>query len=333
MSPNSFRSASAFKFIRSAAVCMSSLFVMTMGAAAYGQDYPNRTIRMIAPSAGSNSDLSARLIAQGLSGSLGQQVIVDNRSGSVTIPGELAAKATADGYTLIFIASSLWLLPFMQDNVPFDPVRDFAPITAAGSAPGILVVHPSLGVKSVRELIALAKAKPGSLNYANPTTGSTMHIAAEVLKTMASVNIVSVPYKGAAPALNALLGNEVPMLFALAGPVAPHLKSGRLLALAVSSAQPSALAPGIPTIAASGLPGFEVVLSQGMFAPAKTPAAIIQRLNQETARVMSRPDVKEKFLNAGTELFSSTPEEFAATIKSEMGLLGKAIKDAGIRAE
>jgi tripartite-type tricarboxylate transporter receptor subunit TctC len=333
MSPKFFDASFRCAILRRAMTVISMLAAISISVAASAQAYPNKTIRIIANSAGSNGDLSARVIAQQLAVALGQPLIVDNHGGSIAIPGDLASKAAPDGYTLFFAPSGMWLLPFMQDNLPYDPVRDFAPVTLAGSAPGILVVQPSLGAKTIKEIIALAKAKPGALNFGNPTTGSTMHIAAELLKTMAGVNIVTVPYKGAAPTLVALLGDQIQLLFALAGPVAPHLKAGRLIAVAVSSPEPTVLAPGIPTISAAGLPGFNVVLTQGLFAPAKTPAAIVQRLNQETVRVLNRPDVKEKFLSTGTDISFSTPEEFAATIKSEMSVLGKVIKDANIRAE
>ena len=315
-----------------AAILTVGMTILGMAAAA-GQDYPTKPVRIIAASAGSSGDFAARLIAQGITGSLGQQVIVENRGGNVTISGELVAKAPPDGHTLLFMPSSLWLLPFMQDHVPYDPVRDFSPITHSGSTPAILVVHPSLRVNSVKELIALARAKPGELNYGSASTGSATHIASELLKSMAGVKILRIPYKGTTQALNDLLGGQVQLMFSTLAPALPHVKSGRLKGLAVTSAEPSALAPGVPTVAASGLPGFEAVSTQGMFAPAKTPVAIVQRLNQETVRFLNRPDVREKLLSVGTDVLGSSPEQFAATIKSEMARLGKAIKDAGIRAE
>ncbi len=297
------------------------------------QSYPTKPIRVIAASAGSSGDFSARLIGQGISGILGQQMVVENHGGSVTISGELLAKAAPDGYTLLVMPSSLWLLPFMQDNIPYDALRDFAPISSTGRSPLILLVHPSLGVKTVKQLIALAKSRPGELNYGSPSTGSATHIASELLKSMAHVNIVRIPYKGTSPALNDLIGGQTQMMFSSLAPSLPHVKSGRLRGLAISSAQPSPLAPGVPTVAASGLPGFDAVATQGIFAPAKTPAPIIQRLNQEIVRFLDKPDVREKFLTSGVDVFGSTPEEFSTIIKSEMARLGKAIKDAGIRAE
>ena len=319
-------------------VGMFSVGLMVLGTGvASGQDYPNKPIRIVAGSAGGGADFATRIIAQGISGPLGQQVIADNRPGAI-IQGEIVSKAPPDGYTLLLSGSSHWLLPFLRDNVPFDPVRDFSPITLAVSTPGILVVHPPLPVKSVKELIALAKAKPGVLNYASGPTGAFDHRAGELFKAMAGVNMVRIAYKGAGPAVNALIGGEVELMFANAPAVMPHMKTGRLRALAVASAEPSALVPDLPTIAASGLPGYVAVQTQGIFAPAKTPATIIKRLNQEIVLALNRADVKEKFSNAGSEVVGSSPEKLAAFVKSEMATMGKVIKvimikDAGIKAD
>ncbi len=310
---------------------MFPLGMMVLGAGmVFGQNYPNKPIRIVASAAGGSGDFAARLIAQGLTGALGQQVVVDNRGG--IIPGEIVSKAPPDGYTLLIDAASFWIGPLLQET-PYDPVKDFAPVTLTDSAPNVLVVNPSLPVKSVKELIALAKARPGELNYGSSSTGSTPHLAAELFNNMAGVKIVRVPFKGSGPAVISLLGGQVQLMFATAGSVAPHVKSGRLRALAVASPQPSALAPGLPTIAASGVPGYEAVAFEGMFAPAKTPVAIIDRLNQEIVRVLNRAEVKERFFNAGVETVGSTPEEFAAAIKSNVAKWGKLIKDAGIRDE
>jgi tripartite-type tricarboxylate transporter receptor subunit TctC len=194
-------------------------------------------------------------------------------------------------------------------------------------------VHPALPVNSIKELIALAKAKPGALNYASGGVGTTPHLAAELFKAMAGVNIVHIPYKGAGPAISDLIGGQVQLMFPNAAAVGPHLKSGKLRALAVTSSQPTALVPGLPTVAASGLPGFSSVLIVGMFVPAKTPATLINRLNQEIVRVLNNPEVKEKLFNTGSDVVGSSPEQFAAAIKSEVARLGKVIKDVGIKAE
>ncbi len=306
--------------------------LLAAASAAFGQDYPGKAIRIVAPEAGGGADFAARLIALGLSASLGQQVIVDNRGGGV-IPGEVVAKAAPDGHTLLYHGSSLWLMPFLRDNLPWDPVRDFAPVTLAVIYPNLIVVHPSLPVNSVRDLIALAHARPGELNYASGVPGSSPQLAAEMFKAMARADIAGINYRGAGPAIIALMSGQVHLSFSNAGAVAPHLKTGRLRALAITSAQPSALFPGLPTVAGAGLPGYESVAMSGMFAPARTPAAIVNRLHREIARELNKPEVRERFATAGVETVGSTPEQFAATIKSEMARMGKVIRYAKIRAE
>jgi tripartite-type tricarboxylate transporter receptor subunit TctC len=220
----------------------------------------------------------------------------------------------------------------LQDNTPYNVVRDFAPITLAVSSPNILVVHPSLPVKSVKELIALAKSKPGQLNYAAAGIGSPNHIAAELFKAMAGIVMVGVPYKGSGPALNDLLGGQVQLAFFPAAAGMPYVKSGRLRALAITSAQPSALFPEI-TVIAETVPGYVSGVLIGIFAPAKTPETVLNRLHSEIVRALSRSDVKDKLLATGTEVVGSSPAELANTMKSEMARLGKVIKDAGIRAD
>lgn len=297
-----------------------------IGTAA-AQPYPAKAVRIVTVAPGSANDIVARLIAQELRPVLGQTVVVDNRG---TIAAEIAARAPADGYTLLLYGSAVWLSPFIRSNTPYDPVKDFAPITLVASSPNIIVVHPSLPVKSVRELIALARARPGDLNYAAGSLGAAPHLAAELFKSMAKLNIVRVAYKGTGGSLIGLLSGEVEMMFPTAGSVTPHIKSGKLRALAVTSLQPTALAPGLPVLAAS-LPGYESVSLNGMFAPARTPDPVIRQLNQEITRIMTRADVKEKLVAAGTDAMATTPDEFAATIKSEMAKWGQLIRDAGIR--
>jgi tripartite-type tricarboxylate transporter receptor subunit TctC len=321
------------KFSRVVAVLLS-LGVIAGAVAATGQDYPRRPIRLVTAEPGGGNDFAARLIAQGLGSSLGQPMIVDNRGGAGgIIAADIVAKAQPDGYTLLLYANNIWIIPLLTSNAPFDVVRDFAPITWAAKSPNIMVVHPALSVKSVEDLIAHARARPGELNYGSGGTGSSTHLAVELLKSMAGINIVRVPFKGNAPALNALFAGEVHMMIATAGTVTPHLKSGRLRALAVTSAQPSPLAPGLPTMAASGLPGYESIQIYGVFAPSRTAAAIVTRLNQEIVRVLGRAEVKEKFLAGGVEPVGSTPQQLAATIRSEIARMSKVIKDAGIREE
>ncbi len=292
-----------------------------------GEDYPNKPVRIVTSEPGGGNDFAARVIAQGLSLTLKQRVVVDNRG---IIAAEIAAKAPPDGYTLLFYGNPFWLAPFLRDNVPYDPVRDFLPISLAVSTASILVVHPSLPVKSVSGLIALARARPGELNYSSGTTGAASHLAAELFRTMAGIKIVRVPYRGTGAAFTALIAGQVQVMFPTAGSVTPHLKSGRLKALAVTTAQPSALFPGLPTIAASGLPGYESVSLVGIFAPTETPAAIINLLNRNIVRVLDQADVREKFFNAGVDTVGSSPAELAAAMKSEMARMGKVIRDAGI---
>jgi tripartite-type tricarboxylate transporter receptor subunit TctC len=307
------------------------LGMMIPGAdAADGQNYPSRVIRIVTTEAGGGSDFNSRMVAQGLTVNLGQQVIVDNRPG--TLSTEAVARAAPDGYTLLFNGSTVWLLPFLRDSVPYDPVKDLSPVTLATRAPSILVVHPSLPVKTVKELIALAKARPGEINYAAGVIGAPPHIAGELFKARAGVNIVQVNYKGIGLAFNDVIGGQVQLMFPTAGSVIPHVRSGRLRALAVTTLEPSGLFPGLPTVAAS-VPGYESTAPLAVFAPAKTPAALINRLNQEIVRVLNTTEVKEKFLNVGIEPVGSSPEQLAARIKSDMTHLGKLIKDAGIRGD
>jgi tripartite-type tricarboxylate transporter receptor subunit TctC len=234
---------------------------------------------------------------------------------------------------LLLYGSPIWLAPFLRDKVAYDPVKDFAPITLTTRSPTVLVVNPSVAAHSVKDLIALAKAKPGAINIAVGGSGTASHLATELFKAMAGVNMVVVPYKGSGPVITALLGGEVLMTFSNAAAIAPHVKSGRLKALAVTSAQPSPLAPELPTVAASGLPGYESTSIYGMLAPAKTPAPIITRLNQDIVKFLVQPEVKQKFLNSGVETVGNSPREFAAAIRSDMTKLGKVIKDAGIREQ
>jgi tripartite-type tricarboxylate transporter receptor subunit TctC len=309
-----------------------ALTIYAPARAAEVDRYPSRPIRIVTSEIGGGLDFVARLVAQGLTANLGQQVIVDNRPSGV-FTGSIVSKASPDGYTLLFNGSSFWLLPFLQSNVPYDPIRDFAPITLATSSPLMLVVHPALPARSVKELIALAKAKPGELNYSSSSPGTPQHIAAELFKSMAGVNIVRIPYKGAGPAITALVAGEVQMTFSSAGAAVPQIKAGRLRALAVASPEPSALAPGLPTVASAGLPGFEAGSLWGFFAPAKTPVSLVRRLQREIVTVLEKPDLKEKLFNATTEVVGSTPEKFAAVIKADMQRGSQVIKAAGIKVE
>ena len=303
------------------------LIAMWTGVAS-AQNYPDKPIRVLTTTPGGPNDFASRLIADGAAGGLGQRMVVENRA---IVGVEIAAKAPPDGYTLLHYTNVLWLMPLFRDGIPWDPVRDFAPITLTMTQPNIVVVHPSVPVTSITELIALAKARPGELNYASSSTGATNHVAAELFKAMAGVSILRINYKGGGPAVNDLIAGHVHVMFGSAGVVTPHAKVGRLRALAVTSAEPTALAPGLPTVAAAGLAGYESSQLSGMLAPAKTPAAIIQRLNQEITRVLQRADAKERLFNIGIEATPGSPEEFAATIRSEMARMDKVIKDSRLR--
>ena len=296
---------------------------------AWAQGYPSRPIQFVTAEAGGGNDLVTRIIAQGIAGPLGQPVVVINRTGIIAV--ESVPKAAPDGHTLLLFSGSVWLMPFIQ-NVSYDPLKDLAPITLAASAPNLVAINPTVAASTIKELIALAKSKPGVLNYGSTVTGGSAHLAAELFNTMAGVNIVRINYKGSAAALNDLMSGQVHVAFIPVGLTAPHVKSGRLKALAVTSAQPSALFPGLVTVAAAGLPGYEAVSSYGVFAPAKTPASIIARLNREMVSVLNQPGPKEKLFTAGAEVVASSPDELAVYMRSDMDRMGRVIKRAGIRA-
>lgn len=292
------------------------------------QSYPAKPVRIVTTEPGSSAEQAGRLIAPGLSAALGQQVVIDNRG---LVAAEIVAKAAGDGYTLLLYTSPLWIAPFFRDNVPWDPVRDFAPVSLMAGSPNILVVHPSLPVKSVKELIALAKARPGELNYGSGSTGASPHLSAELFKSMAGLDIVRVSFRGTAPALVALMGGELQVMFPTAGSGMSYVKMGKLRAIAVTTTQPSALAPGLPTMAAAGLAGYESVSLSGVLAPSRTPAAIVNRLSQEIVRMLNRSEVKERLFSMGLEVVATSPEEFAATIKREMAKWSKLITEARLR--
>lgn len=311
------------------------LAVLALGLTGFGanpvlaQDYPNKPIRIVTAAAGGGSDFTARQIAQGISGPLGQPVIVDNRTALQA--SEAGAKAPPDGYTLLVAGGVLWTTPLLQ-KTPYD-ISDFSPLSLLIREVSIVAVHPSVPATSVKGLIALAKARPGELNYGSGATGGLSHLAMELFNAMAGINTVRVAYKGIAPTMTALMSGEVQLTINDAGAVAPQAKSGKLRALAVTSAEPTPLAPGLPTMAASGLPGFEATGMTGILAPARTSAAVMNRLNQEIVRVANRADVKERFLNSGAEVVGSSSEQFAGTIRAEVAKWGKVIKDAGIKVD
>jgi tripartite-type tricarboxylate transporter receptor subunit TctC len=252
---------------------------------------------------------------------------VDNRV--AVVAQETAAQAPADGYTLLVSSGSIWIAPLLR-KMRYDPMRDFSPVALATSSPNVLVVNPSVTASSVRELIALAKAEPGELNYASGVTGSSSQLAAELFNYMAGVRITRIPYKGGGPAVIDLIGGRVQIMFPNGPSVAPHLKSGKLRPLAVTTVRPSPLFPGLPTVAASGVPGYEAALVTAVFAPAHAPQAIVDRLNAEILRVLKQPEVRETLFNAGMEVTGSSPRELTAEMQADVARLAKVVKAGGI---
>jgi tripartite-type tricarboxylate transporter receptor subunit TctC len=267
-----------------------------------------------------------------MSPALGQQIVVDNRPAGV-IPGQIVSKAPPDGYTLMVNGNSFWLSPLVRTSSPYDPLKDFAPVSLVVSTPNILVIHSSVAANNVKELIALAKAKPGVLNYASSTAGGSGHLSAELFKYLAGVDLVRISYKTSGTSVNSLIAGEVQVMFGNAPPVVPHVKSGRLKALAVTTLQRSALLPDLPTIAESGLPRFETAAVYGLFAPARTPAPIVRTLHQEVVRLLARPDAAEKLRATGVDAVGSTPEGLTTYMQSEIARMAPVIKSAGIREE
>jgi tripartite-type tricarboxylate transporter receptor subunit TctC len=305
------------------------VLALCASAAALAQEqYPTKVVRLVTAAAGGNADIVARFVSTGLTASLGQQVIVDNRG---SIAPAVVAKAPPDGYMILVTGSPAWLLPVLQPGVPWDP-KDFAPITLATSSPSLLVVHPSVPATSVRQLIALAKARPGELNFASGTVGATPYLAGEIFKQMAGINIVGVAYKGTGPAVTATMTGEVHMMFPGAPAAMPYVKQGRLRAVAVCSLEPSPFAPGVPTVTATGLPGFESISPFGILGPRGMPSAIVTRLNQEIAKALNHPDAKAKLFNAGSEVVANSPEAFAAKIRADIERVSKLVKSTGLKA-
>jgi tripartite-type tricarboxylate transporter receptor subunit TctC len=283
---------------------------------------------------GGSTDILSRGVGKALTDSLGQTVVLDNKpGGGGIIATETLAKAPPDGYTILMSNTSHSVLPSLHSKLPYDPVKDFAPVSLVALTHSLLLVNPSLPVQNVQELIAVAKAQPGKLNYASGTTGASAHFGAELLKMMAGVNIVQVPYKGTAAQLTALIANEVQMSFVTMPSALPHIAAGRLRVLAIGSPQRSKALPDVPTVAESGLPGFDVGAWNGILAPAHTPPAIVTRLNKEIAKMVNDPVIKEHAASQGAELVADTPAEFAAYIKAQMARFAQVVKATGMRAD
>ncbi|MBI4189397.1 MAG: tripartite tricarboxylate transporter substrate binding protein [Betaproteobacteria bacterium] len=299
------------------------------------QAYPSKPIRLIVPyPPGGGADILARALGQKLTETFGQSVVVDNRAGATGIVGtDIVAKAAPDGYTLIMITSDQTIVSSLYAKLPYDLVEDFAPATLATSQPYIMGVHPSVAAKSVKEFIALAKSKPGQLNYASGGNGGTPHLAVEQLKTMAGINMVHVPYKGGGPALLALISGEVAMLFSSLPSTLPQVKAAKVRALAVSSAKRSPAVPELPTVAESGVPGFAVTSWYGILAPAKTPKPIIARLHAEIVKELNTREFRARLANDGTDVVGSTPQAFADFMKADIAKWVKVIKASGVRMD
>lgn len=312
------------------------LFIVSGVAHAQTGPYPNRPVRIVVGfTAGGPTDIVGRLLAQQLSERFGRQFVVDNRPGaSGTIGGDLVAKSKPDGYTLyVAVQTTHAVAPAMYQKVGYDPIKDFATITLAVQNPLLVVVHPSLGVRSVKELVSLARAKPGAIDFATGGIGSSPHMSVELFKSQFKLNMVAVHYKGDSAAAADLLSGQVPLMFASIVGLLPHVKSGRLRGLATTGPKRSAIAPEFPTIAESGLKGYEVITWFGLLAPAGTPPEIINRLHQETAQVLAAQSVKDQVAKLGMEVVGSTPEQFGVYLREEHARWGKVVRDLNLRAE
>jgi tripartite-type tricarboxylate transporter receptor subunit TctC len=298
--------------------------------------YPTRPVRIIAPfPAGSGVDIVARMVGTPLAQALGQPVVVDNRPGANgTIACDLAAKAAPDGYTLLLAnASTLAMAPSLYRNVPYDPVKSFAPITLITTSANVLVVHPSVPASTTAAFIALARAKPGQLNYGSAGAGNSTHLAAELFRMMAGVDLVHVPYKGTPPMLAELLTGQIQLSFTSLVSALPHVKQSRLRALGVTSLKRAASMPDVPTIHESGLKGYEVTVWQGIVAPARTPETLVARLNTEVTRIVESPEIRDRFLAQGLDPAAGKPAAFGAYIAAEAAKWAKVIRHAGIQPE
>ncbi len=311
-------------------VLCAAAFILNFGTA-FAQDYPNKPIRMFTAGVGGGNDFLARLIAPGLSSSMGQPIVIENRGGAVTGPGDTVAKAAPDGYTLLLIGSNLWISPFLQ-KTPYDPVRDFAPVTMVGTVSNVLVVHPSVPARTVQELIALARQSPGQLTFASAGNGSSQHLSGEMFKVMTGVDMLHVPYKGAAPAVADILAGHVKLGFHNMPDVVPHLKSGGLRAIAVTASKRAAALPEVPTIAEAGVPGYAAEVWFGVFAPAGTPRPVVDRLHAELSNALTDPEIKGKLDALGNEVSGIGPDAFAAYVKTEVTRWAEIVSKAGVKS-
>jgi tripartite-type tricarboxylate transporter receptor subunit TctC len=305
------------------------------GMTVSAQSYPSKPIKIVVPyPPGGFNDTLGRTLAAKFTEAWGQPAVVENKPGANTLIGsDFVAKSPPDGYTLLVVAFPFAVTPSLIRNMPYDTLKDFAPVVLAAQSPNLLVVNPSLPVKTVGELIALAKAKPNALSYASTGNGSSNHISMELFKSLAGVQIVHIPYKGSAPAVTDLLGGQVQLMFDNVPNVLPHVKAGKLVALGQTGTKRSPLISDIPTVAEAGVPGYEVTVWFGLVAPAGTPREVAQKLNAEVIRILAMPDVRERFLAQGVEPAGGTPEQFGEHIRAQMAKWAKVVSDAGVKAE
>jgi tripartite-type tricarboxylate transporter receptor subunit TctC len=320
------------RFLRIAILFLASL----AGGALWAQSYPARPIRFVVPFApGGPTDILARAVGQKLTDAFGQAVVIENRGGAGgNIGAELVARSPADGYTMLMGATSTHAInPSLYRTLGFDPVKDFAPVSLVANTPSLLAVHPALPVRTIKDLIALAKARPGHLSYASAGNGSSNHLAGVLLSMMAGIDMVHVPYKGSGPALVDVISGQIPMMFNNTASVMPHVTAGKLRAVALASLERSALLPEIPTVAESGLPGFEVRSWHGVFVPTATPRDIVNRLSAEIVRAVRAADVRSRLNAQGVELVDSSPEEFAEFVRKELAKWAKVVRQSGARSD
>jgi tripartite-type tricarboxylate transporter receptor subunit TctC len=317
--------------VRSIAVCALAL----MSAAAQGQAYPTKPIRIIVPfAAGGPADVYARVLGRNMQETLGQPFVVENRPGGGSVVGtDVVAKAPADGYTLLLMSNTHTVNESLLPKKPFQLMRDFAPIAPINYSDLVLVIHPSVGIDSVKRLLAMAKARPGVLNYASSGPGTPYHMAGELFKSMARVDIVHVPYKGSSGARTDVLGGQVEMMFDAITTMAPNVQAGRVRALATTGRARSAVLPNVPTVDEAGVPGYDAVIWLGIMAPAGTPKTVVDRVNAEVRKVLARTDIKDAWKKQGAETMDMSPEKFAEFLRGDIAKWAKVVKDAGIKVD
>ncbi len=317
------------------AACAAAATLIAIAAPALSQQYPSKPIRLVVPyPPGAGTDILARTVGQRLSDSMGQQVVIDNRPGAGgTIGTEIAAKAPGDGYTLLLGPTSHAINPSIYSKLPYNTLKDFAPVSTVASATIVLVVHPTLPVASVKELVALAKAKPGTLAIGSAGNGTVFHLAGELFKQAAGIDLTHVPYKGGSPAMTALIGGQINVLFETLLALQPHIKAGRAKPLAVAGAQRSSVLPDLPTMVESGFAAIVAENWYGLYVPSSTPKDIVAKLNAEVLKALRTPEMKERLASQGAEVVADTPAQLDTFLKSEMSKWARVVKESGARIE